>query len=146
MDAGVSEKRSRRRDRRKRLMSPPLNALSVETDVLVIGGGIAGALAAIRAAEQGATVTVVDKAFFGRGGCSALASGVFSHWQPGDDIEPWIRKMGGPLVNRRPLRRALEFTARIVPLLEEWGVRWVRDAGELLHVPGSTGSSPSVMM
>lgn len=34
----------------------------IESDVLVLGGGIAGCLAAVRAAETGASVVVVDKA------------------------------------------------------------------------------------
>ena len=37
----------------------------VETDVLVIGGGIAGCFAAIKAKEQGLDVTIVDKAYAG---------------------------------------------------------------------------------
>jgi succinate dehydrogenase/fumarate reductase flavoprotein subunit len=34
----------------------------VETDVLCVGGGIAGLMAAIRASEHGARVVVADKA------------------------------------------------------------------------------------
>ena len=33
----------------------------VETDVLVVGGGMAGCFAAIKAKEQGVDVTLVDK-------------------------------------------------------------------------------------
>jgi len=39
-----------------------LSAHLVESDVLIVGGGLAGCVAAIRAAEAGATVVVVDKA------------------------------------------------------------------------------------
>lgn len=42
----------------------------VETDVLVIGGGIAGCFAAIKAKEQGLDVTIVDKAYAGKSGAS----------------------------------------------------------------------------
>jgi succinate dehydrogenase/fumarate reductase flavoprotein subunit len=42
----------------------------VETDVLVIGGAIAGCFAAIRAREQGLDVTIVDKAYAGKSGAS----------------------------------------------------------------------------
>ena len=42
----------------------------VETDVLVIGGGIVGALAAIEAKGEGVDVTLVDKGHVGRSGKS----------------------------------------------------------------------------
>lgn len=42
-----------------------------ETDVLIIGSGVAGLYAAITARDQGAKVMVVSKALLGRGGCSA---------------------------------------------------------------------------
>ncbi len=48
-----------------------------KADVLVIGGGAAGAMAAIRAREAGADVLLVDKSVFGRSGCAALASGAY---------------------------------------------------------------------
>lgn len=41
---------------------------TVETDVLVIGGGIAGTFAAIKANEKGVDVTLVDKGTVGRSG------------------------------------------------------------------------------
>ena len=47
----------------------------LKTDVLVIGGGIAGAFAAYKARQGGAHVLLVDRSYFGRSGCSALASG-----------------------------------------------------------------------
>jgi succinate dehydrogenase/fumarate reductase flavoprotein subunit len=45
----------------------------VETDVLVIGGGIAGCFAAIKAREQGLNVSIVDKAYAGKSGASVAA-------------------------------------------------------------------------
>ncbi len=45
-----------------------------ETDVLVIGGGIAGCFSAIRAREQGADVIMVDKGYVGKAGATPMAS------------------------------------------------------------------------
>jgi len=45
----------------------------VETDVLVIGGGIAGCFAAIRAKEQGLNVVVVDMGHAGKTGATSFA-------------------------------------------------------------------------
>lgn len=43
-----------------------------DCDVLVIGGGGAGSLAAIHAARKGADVVVVEKGVFGKSGCTIL--------------------------------------------------------------------------
>jgi len=43
----------------------------VETDVLVVGGGIAGCMAAIRAREMGAEVVLLEKGNTRRSGCAA---------------------------------------------------------------------------
>ena len=43
----------------------------VDTDVLVVGGGIAGAPAAVKAAEAGLNVTLVDKSKVDRSGSAA---------------------------------------------------------------------------
>lgn len=67
----------------------------LSTDVLVIGGGIAGLLAAIKAKETRpqADVLLVDKAYPGRSGCSAFAAGVFPYWKPGDDTDNYMREI-----------------------------------------------------
>jgi adenylylsulfate reductase, subunit A len=41
----------------------------IDTDVLIIGGGVAGLNAAIAAAEKGQSVLVVDKGGIARSGC-----------------------------------------------------------------------------
>ena len=43
----------------------------IGTDVLVIGGGIAGCMAAIRAREMGAEVILLEKGNTRRSGCAA---------------------------------------------------------------------------
>ena len=45
----------------------------MRTDILIVGGGFGGFWAAIKAAEDGAAVTLVDKAYAGKGGHSFLA-------------------------------------------------------------------------
>ena len=50
------------------------DALSVSADVLVIGGGPAGAWAAVAAAEAGARVVLVDKGYLGTSGAASRFS------------------------------------------------------------------------
>jgi succinate dehydrogenase/fumarate reductase flavoprotein subunit len=52
--------------------------LALHTDVLVIGGGMAAAWAAIAAAQEGASVTLVDKGYVGTSGVTATAGP--GHW------------------------------------------------------------------
>ena len=63
----------------------------LETDVLIVGGGIAGLMAAINAAGQGVDVTVAEKANTKRSGSGATGNDHFLCYVPelhGDDIEP----------------------------------------------------------
>jgi succinate dehydrogenase/fumarate reductase flavoprotein subunit len=46
----------------------------ISTDVLVIGGGAAGANTVLKAADQGARVVMVVKGLLGKSGCSIFAS------------------------------------------------------------------------
>jgi len=57
---------------------PGLSQKTIESDVLVIGGGLAGCFAAIRAREMGASVIVAEKADTRRSGCAA--TGVDHCW------------------------------------------------------------------
>ena len=62
------------------------------TDVLVIGGGLAGCWAAIAATRQGSRALVVDKGFVGGSGCSVFAGGVVLYLTPDDDPEDFVRE------------------------------------------------------
>ena len=54
----------------------------LESDVLIVGGGIAGLMAAIAAADKGASVILLDKANAQRGGSHGQRS--FSLLYPGE--------------------------------------------------------------
>ena len=49
----------------------------ITTDILVIGGGMAGCCAAIKIKEQGLDVTITDKALVGRSGSTHYSEGDF---------------------------------------------------------------------
>ena len=60
------------------------HAISIDTDVLVIGGGVAGARAAYDADRAGLSVTMVVKGLLGKSGCSIFA-GNLNYFAPPDD-------------------------------------------------------------
>jgi len=63
----------------------------LEADVLVIGGGIAGCFAAIKAGEQGGKVILVDKGFVGKAGQTPYANN-FMAFNPewGHKLDVWM--------------------------------------------------------
>jgi succinate dehydrogenase/fumarate reductase flavoprotein subunit len=73
----------------------------LSTDVLVVGGGIAGLMAAISAAENGAKVMVAEKANTKRSGSGATGNDHFCCYIPeihGPDIKPIVKEVLESLV------------------------------------------------
>jgi succinate dehydrogenase/fumarate reductase flavoprotein subunit len=119
--------------RRAQRASAPVGSVEFDADVLVLGGGPAGAWAAISAAEQGARVVLADKGFCGTSGATAAAgTGV---WYV--DPDPALReaamanreKMGGYLQDRRWMARVLDRTYEQSNRLAEWGYPYPVDDG-----------------
>ncbi len=97
---------------------------TLETDVLVIGGGGAGARAACAASDLGVQVTIVVKGKLGASGCTTRAvselsaySAAFGHTDPRDNAYCHFRDttvQGGGLSNERLVRRfVLDAPARL---------------------------------
>lgn len=100
-----------------------------EADVLCVGGGIAGLMAAIRAAELGAKVVVAEKANTIRSGSGATGNDHFRVYVPefhGRDIEPIIEEIAhsqvGNTRSMRFVRTWLEKSFDIIQLWDSWGI------------------------
>jgi succinate dehydrogenase/fumarate reductase flavoprotein subunit len=98
----------------------------IESDVLVIGGGIAGLLAAIKAREAGVNVILVEKGYTGRTGASLFVGG-FSLFNPewGHKLDEWmaqIAQTGDYLNNPEWTEITLKSSYDIYRALQSWGV------------------------
>lgn len=108
----------------------------LETDVLVIGGGLAGLCAALEARRAGRKVLMVSKRKPGRSGNTILAACNISGAFPDCDgtIEAFIEDTleGGRRISDPALVGVLaEESAGAVSFLEDCGIRFLRDDGRL---------------
>lgn len=107
------------------------DAVELDADVLVLGGGPAGTWAAISAAGEGARVVLVDKGFCGTSGASAPSgTGVWYIDPTPDKREAAManrEKMGGHLQDRRWMSRVLDRTYDQSNRLAEWGYPYPTD-------------------
>jgi succinate dehydrogenase / fumarate reductase, flavoprotein subunit len=71
-----------------------MDRLKLECDVLVVGGGFGGAIAALRAATLGAKVILVEKATVSRAGPSTYVHSQFApdHRVEGEELEAWMEE------------------------------------------------------
>lgn len=93
-------------------------------DILILGGGLAGCTAAIKAREKGADVILVDKSYVSRSGSSAFAAGMINVCLPEDNKEEWLKEIvreGEYLNDQEWVRIHLEETYPLVMELDRWG-------------------------
>lgn len=105
-----------------------------ETDVLVVGGGAAGAMAAYVASKYGVRVTMVLKGKAQRSGNTVMApgaiAGVGSWGLPGDSRDQHFKDtvVGGAYMNEQTLVRILvEESPDLILELERIGAMWKRE-------------------
>ncbi len=102
-----------------------------ETDLLVIGGGLAGTFAAVKAREAGSEkITLVSKGKLGKDSCSTFAAGVFTLVLPEDDKEALFKAyaldegFGTGLYHEEWLNIWLDEIYERALDLERWGLKW----------------------
>jgi len=105
---------------------------TVGTDLLVVGGGIAGLMAAIRARDLGARVVIAEKGATKYSGAARAGNDHFMCYIPevhGPDLDIFIRdRMLGQrsdilaALGPKVVRTWLEKSYDIVKLWEEWGI------------------------
>ena len=120
-----------------------------ESDVLIVGGGLAACMAALEASKRGMKVILVDKGRLGRSGSSPTSGGVpqaaFGHVDPRDNKDVHYRDtvIGGDYIPHQKIVRAVvdEITERIIEL-EEIGLHFKKAAdGKHFYQEKRLGSS-----
>jgi len=125
----------------------------LQTDVLVVGGGLAALRAAWSARQAGARVLVAVKRKLGQSGSSANTSGGFAAASP--DLNPLDDPrqhyddtiIGGGFINERRLARALveEAPARLREVMEA-GARFQQRNGTYYLSPSGDHRQPRVLV
>ena len=97
-----------------------------ETDVLVIGGGMAGLFAAVKAHDAGAKVLMVSKGRLGSSGMTPFAKGIFSYDKETANIsiDEFVAKVSESAIGtNNPVftRQVAEHSAARVAELRSWG-------------------------
>ncbi|MBI4333188.1 MAG: FAD-binding protein [Chloroflexi bacterium] len=114
-----------------------MGEIEKETDVLIIGGGLAGCLAAIQSRSIGPRVTMVDKAVISRSGASAWAYYLLA---PPEDIAVWKKELvekGDYLNDQDWVDVLLQEHGQRIADMAEWGVPFERDEkGNLIKKAG----------
>jgi succinate dehydrogenase/fumarate reductase flavoprotein subunit len=117
----------------------------METDIFIIGGGIAGIRAAIEASQQGTSVLLANKGYLGQDGAVVwMAGGGYQvALNPPDSIDQHIRdtiKAGKYLNNQNLVQLFLNLAPESVHDLDRWGVRWKKEGGKYpqIRMPGET--------
>jgi len=103
-----------------------IQSLESETDVLVIGGGMAGLFAAVKAHDAGAKVTLVSKGRFGASGMTPFAKGIFAYDPASADVtldEFTDQVSHSALGTNNPVytRQMAEHSLARVKELKDWG-------------------------
>lgn len=108
------------------------DAIRLDCDVLVIGGGTAGTMAALTAAENGAQVLLLEKAHVRHSGALAMGmDGVNNAVIPGkatpEDYVAEITRANDGIVNQRTIYQTATRGFAMVQRLERYGVKFEKD-------------------
>lgn len=111
---------------------PDLAPVRLDCDVLVIGGGTAGTMTALSAAEHGARVLLLEKAHVRHSGALAMGmDGVNNAVIPGkaepEDYVAEITRANDGIVNQRTVYQTATRGFAMVQRLERYGVKFEKD-------------------
>ncbi|MEP9347708.1 FAD-binding protein [Xanthobacter sp. KR7-225] len=119
--------------------------VELKTDVLVIGSGAAGMMAALEAAKDGASVILADRSLISRSGATIMAQMTVAVALGSQTPDHWEHHLADTLAAGRDLcdvslsRLVCEEGPRDILQLDEWKVGWARNPDGSIrqaHAPG----------
>jgi succinate dehydrogenase/fumarate reductase flavoprotein subunit len=122
-----------------------LERIDLAADVLVIGSGAAGMMAAIAADAAGADVLMVDRSLIGRGGATVMAQMTVAVALGEEEPDHWRHHFADTMAAGRGLTDAAlaallcEHGPAAIRQMEEWHVGWARHPDGRIrqaHAPG----------
>ncbi|MBI3092138.1 MAG: FAD-binding protein [Candidatus Tectomicrobia bacterium] len=109
----------------------------ITTDILVIGGGLAGCQAAVRARQLGCEVAVMEKSYIHHSGAACMGLKDMVVYLPGINTkqsEMALQKRATHGLNDETMcELILDGGAALVDRLESWGIQVRNDEGELVY-------------
>ena len=116
----------------------------ITTDVLVIGGGIGGLVAALRAREQGVDVLIADKANVGFAGMPSRAGNGVLTLKKDSDIDEYVeylvKNLGVYLTDQEAQTQLASVNYEAHHKVMDWGVKITTDEnGEIGYFPNPCG-------
>ena len=117
------------------------------TDVLVIGGGVAGLRAAIAAAEAGADVLLLTKDTVEQSNTWYAQGGIAAVLQPLDSVESHVHDteiVGVGLCDEKAVRIVVEEGPKRVLELLQWGANFDKKAGNAARPGVRPGRRPQL--
>jgi succinate dehydrogenase/fumarate reductase flavoprotein subunit len=118
-------------------------------DVIVIGGGCAGIIAALEAEKNGANVKLIGRGAIGIGTNSALSNGIFAGPTPQTTPEDYIRKtfQAGKGLNRESMVNLVTREApQAFSLLRSWGFELEEITGRYIVKPSRPDVIPGLTL
>ena len=114
--------------------------MRVDTDVLVIGSGAAGMMAAIEAASNGSRVLLADRSLIGRGGATVMAQMTVAVALGSETPDHWTHhyedtlSSGRGICNAQLSQLVCEEGPDCIRIMDDWGVGWARKDGHITQV------------
>jgi len=128
-----------------------LKIKEITTDVLVVGGGGAGAMATIKAMAEGAKVLVATKGPFPSGNTSIAMGGfavALGHADPRDNPQVHFEdaiKAGNGLNNRKLVRTWVTKIVELTREMDSWGIDLIKEGDKFAQRPWEGHTYPRMV-
>lgn len=116
------------------MVKRPMGEIRINTDVLVLGAGAAGCMAAYAAREQGARVTLVDKGALVSCGCTGAGQDHFgAHlntgplWDSDEAATDYYSRPGWGVSRALAEKSFTKLVGPMINIMEKWGVEFYKN-------------------